>query len=201
MGAALFFSFDFVSLVIGVAVGVLAAFAAWKLRFSKDREQTRDLNTRLTSQSYQLDRARQELADTKAGVARMLADRYENFTAGANGADEGLDSTDSDPLRLTMVAGIGPKLAITLASYGVTDLIRLASLSEQQMTVIESSAPSLADRMSREGWKQQALRLLELPPVESLPDSNETASIESYDWTSFRERSHPPANGSSGLRH
>jgi hypothetical protein len=69
------------------------------------------------------------------------------------------------------------------------------------MTLIESSAPSLADRMNREGWKQQAIRLLELPPAESLPESNETASIESFDWTSFRERSHPPANGSSGLRH
>ena len=195
------FSFDLVSLVLGVAVGVLAAFAAWKLRFSKNREQTRDLNTRLTSQSHQLDRARQELADTKAIMARMLAEREENFTGGVQGTDEGLDSTDSDPLRLTMVAGIGPKLAITLASYGVTDLIRLASLSEQQMTVIESSAPSLADRMTREGWKQQAMRLLEQPPVESLPDDNETASIESFDWTSFRERSAPPANGSSGLRH
>jgi predicted flap endonuclease-1-like 5' DNA nuclease len=200
MGAVQF-SFDLVSLVIGVAVGVLAAFAAWKLRFSTDREQTRDLKTRLTSQSHQLDRARKELADTKAVVARMLAEGYENLTDDVHGADEGPDSTDSDPLRLTMVAGIGPKLAITLASYGVTDLVRLASLSEQQMTVIESSAPSLADRMTREGWKQQAIRLLELPPVESLPDGNETASIESFDWISVRERSHPPANGSSGLRH
>jgi predicted flap endonuclease-1-like 5' DNA nuclease len=195
------FSFDLVSVVIGVAVGFLAAFAARKLRHSKDRAQTRDFNTRLTSQSHQLDRARQELADTKAVVVRMLAERYENSPGGVHGADEGLDPTDSDPLRLTMVAGIGPKLAITLASYGVTDLIRLASLSEQQMTVIESSAPSLADRMTREGWKQQAMRLLELPPVESLPDSNGTASVESIDWTSFQERSNPPANGSSGLRH
>jgi predicted flap endonuclease-1-like 5' DNA nuclease len=195
------FSFDLVSLVIGVAVGFLASFAVWKLRRSTDRAQTRDLNTRLTSQSHQLDRTRQELADTKAVVAQLLAERYENSTGGVHGADEGFDSTDSDPLRLTMVAGIGPKLAITLASYGVTDLIRLASLSEQQMTVIESSAPSLADRMTREGWKQQAIRLLELPPLESLPDSNETASIESFDWTSFRERSQPPANGSSGLRY
>jgi len=200
MGAAQF-SFDLVSMVIGVAVGVLAAFAAWKLHFSTNREQTRDLNTRLTSQSHQLDRARQELADAKAVVARMLADRDENSIVDGQ-ADEGFDSTDSDPLRLTMVAGIGPKLAITLASYGVTDLIRLASLSEQQMTVIESSAPSLADRMTREGWKQQAIRLLELPPLEALPDSNEAASIESFDWMrSLRERSAPPANGSSGLRH
>jgi predicted flap endonuclease-1-like 5' DNA nuclease len=200
MGAVQF-SFDLVSLVIGVAVGVLAAFAAWKLRLSTDREKTRDLNTRLTSQSHQLDRARKELAEAKAVAAGMLAERHGNLTDDVPGADEGPDSTDSDPFRLTMVAGIGPKLAITLASYGVTDLVRLASLSEQQMTVIESSAPSLADRMTREGWKQQAKRLLESPPVESLSDGNETASIESFDWTSLREPSHPPANGSSGLRH
>lgn len=200
VGAALS-SFDPLSLVIGVVVGVLAAFLAWKFRFSKDRDQLRDLNTRLTSQSLQLDRARQELADTKAIVARLLTEREGNFTDGLHDDDEGLDSTDSDPLRLTMVAGIGPKLAITLASYGVTDLIRLASLSEQQMTAIESSAPSLADRMNREGWKQQAIRLLEQPPVVSSSDGNETASIESFDWTRFQERSAPPANGTSGLRH
>ena len=194
------FSFDLVSLMIGVAVGLLAAFAAWKLRFSTDRKETRDLNTRLTSQSHQLDRARQELADMKAVVARMLAERGEDSSGYTHGFEE-VDSTDSDPLRLTMVAGIGPKLAITLASYGVTDLNRLASISEQQMTVIESSAPSLADRMTREGWKQQAIRLLELPQVGPPPDSNEPASIESFDWASFRDGSHPPANGSSGLRH
>jgi predicted flap endonuclease-1-like 5' DNA nuclease len=194
-------SFDLLSLGIGVAIGVLSAFLAWKFRFSTDREQMRDLNTRLTSQALQLDRARQELADSKAILARMLIERDENYTGGFQDGEEGLDPTDSDPLRLTMVAGIGPKLAITLASYGVTDLIRLASLSDQQMTAIESSAPSLADRMTREGWKQQAIRLLEQPPVESLPDSNEMASIESFDWTSFRQSSAPPANGTSGLRH
>jgi hypothetical protein len=194
------FSFDLVSLILGMAVGLVAAFAVWKLRLSKDREQTRDLNTRLTSQSHQLDRARQELADMKALVARLRAGGGFEYSPGdVHGFDEGLDSTDSDPLRLTMVAGIGPKLAITLASYGVTDLNRLASITEQQMTVIESSAPSLADRMTREGWKEQAIRLLELPP-ESSPDGN-AASIESFDWTSFRDGSHPPANGSSGLRH
>ena len=200
MGAAQF-SFDLVSLILGVAVGLVAAFAVWKLRLSKEREQTRDLNTRLTSQSHQLNRARQELADMKAVVARLRAGRGEYSAADMHGFEEGLDSTDSDPLRLTMVAGIGPKLAITLASYGVTDLNRLASISEQQMTVIESSAPSLADRMTREGWKEQAIRLLELPPVESSPDGNEPASIESFDWISFEDGSHPPANGSSGLRH
>jgi predicted flap endonuclease-1-like 5' DNA nuclease len=194
-------SFDLLSLAIGVAIGVLSAFLAWKFRFSTDREQMRDLNTRLTSQALQLDRARQELADSKAILARMLIERDENYTGGFQDGEEGLDPTDSDPLRLTMVAGIGPKLAITLASYGVTDLIRLASLSDQQMTAIESSAPSLADRMTREGWKQQAIRLLEQPAVESLPDSNEMASIESFDWTSFRQSSAPPANGTSGLRH
>ena len=198
MGAAQI-SFDLVSLILGVAVGLAAAFAVWKLRLSKDRQQTRDLNTRLTSQSHQLDRARQELADMKALVARLRAGRDEYSADDVHGFDEGLDSTDSDPLRLTMVAGIGPKLAITLASYGVTDLNRLASITEQQMTVIESSSPSLADRMTREGWKEQAIRLLELPP-ESSPDGN-AASIESFDWTSFRDGSHPPANGSSGLRH
>lgn len=192
-------SFDLVSLILGVALGLAAAFAVWKLRFSKDLEQTRDLNTRLTSQGHQLDRARQELADMKAVVARMRAGRGEYSIGDMHGFEEELDSTDSDPLRLTMVAGIGPKLAITLASYGVTDLNRLASITEQQMSAIESSAPSLADRMTREGWKQQAIRLLELPPVES-PDDNAPPSIESFDWTSFRDESHPPANGSSGLR-
>ncbi len=200
MGAVQF-SFDLVSLILGVAVGLIAAFAVWKLRLSKDREQTRDLNTRLTSQSHQLDRARQELADMKAAVARLRAARGEYSAGDVHGFEEGFDSTDSDPLRLTMVAGIGPKLAITLASYGVTDLTRLASITEQQMTVIESSAPSLADRMTREGWKEQAIRLLELPPAESSLDGNEPASIELFDWTSFRDSTHPPANGSSGLRH
>ena len=206
--------FDPVSVVIGLILGLLIAFAVWKRRSANEPEQAREFNTRVISLNMQLDRAKQELAETNGVVARLLNERTQSRNGVATEAPENFEPSfsfeasepfDEDPLRLTMVSGIGPKLAITLASYGVTDLTRLASISDREMALIESSAPSLADRMTREGWKQQAARLLESPEQDSDPDDHAngtSAFVESFDWAKFREAgSRPPANGSSGQRH
>jgi predicted flap endonuclease-1-like 5' DNA nuclease len=210
--------FDPVSVLIGLVLGLLIAFVLWKRKAANEPEQLREFNTRVISLNMQLDRAKQELAETNGVVARLLNERTQSRNGGSRTQSEAFepsysvgapdveehDTIDDDPLRLTMVSGIGPKLAITLASYGVTDLTRLASISDREMALIESSAPSLADRMTREGWKQQAARLLESPEPENGSDNHAnatTAFVQSFDWTRFREAgTSPPANG-SGQRH
>ena len=67
----------------------------------------------------------------------------------------------------------------------VTDLA-LAGVSERELAVIESSAPSLAERMVRERWKEQAIELLQGPddaPID-YPQIDE-AQTEGYSFANF----------------
>ncbi len=204
-------SLDPVSLSLGVVLGVLVVLLVWKVRRSTSPGQIRDFNTRLISLNMQLDRTKRELSEMRGVVGRLIDERKRQTRNGDSyDSDVVGELRDSDPFKLTTVIGIGPKLAITLASYGITDLARLASISDQEMAVIESSAPALADRISREGWKQQALRLLESPerespelesdpenPAEAAPS---TGYIDSFDWSRFRQSgSSQPVNGSTTL--
>ena len=127
----------------------------------------RDLKTRLTSLHLRLERSQNELTATKGVVARLLEERQKTRDTGQAGSEEAsplmVVLTDVDTHQLAKVRGIGPKLAVTLASYGITDLTRLAEVSERDLATIEESAPSLADRMVRERWKEQAIELLQEP--------------------------------------
>lgn len=197
-----------ISLAIGLVIGLAVGLLIHSQRSKKAaQEGMRDLKTRLTSLHLRLERSQNELTATKGVVARLLEERQKVRANGQDdsGDDSGDDSqlmlvlTDDDTHQLARVRGIGPKLAVTLASYGITDLARLAEVSDRDLAVIEASAPSLADRMVRERWKQQAIDLLydpgETPGEYSRID---VAQTDGYNFGKFRGPDQEEAlNGSS----
>ncbi len=60
---------------------------------------------------------------------------------------------------LTLIKGVGPKLAGLLRRNGVTTFRQLASLSEQEVDELDAKLQEYRGRIRREGWPQQAERL------------------------------------------
>jgi predicted flap endonuclease-1-like 5' DNA nuclease len=193
-----------ISLAIGLVIGLPIGFLIRRQRSKKvAQEAMRDLKTRLTSLHLRLERSQNELTATKGVVARLLEERNKTRDSGQDGSGEAsplmVVLTDVDTHQLAKVRGIGPKLAVTLASYGITDLARLAEVSDRDLAVIEASAPSLADRMVRERWKEQAIELLH-DPDENPSDYSQIdeAQTEGYSFATFRGPDQEQAlNGSS----
>ena len=194
-----------VSLVLGLVIGLVTGFSIRHRRAQAASEATiRDLKTRLTSVSLRHDRARTELAASKGVVAKLLEDRR----GSREGSEVGQESplmvvlNDSGSHQLSKVRGIGPKVAVTLASYGINDLERLAEITERDLSFIEASAPSLAERIIREGWKEQAMELLQDPHPSRdryrTEESSTDSGADEYSWERFRSPNHEQAsNGSS----
>jgi predicted flap endonuclease-1-like 5' DNA nuclease len=61
---------------------------------------------------------------------------------------------------LEQVKGIGPKIAVLLAAEGITNLRRLANLSDDALDHLGVRLPAVAERVRREGWREQARDLL-----------------------------------------
>ena len=193
------------SLVIGLVIGLAGGFWVRHRRTQAAAEAAiRDLRTQMTSANLRHERVRTELAATKSVVAKLLEDRRRSRDEGEVGHESPLMVvlTDSGSHQLSKVKGIGPKVAVALASYGINDLKRLAEITERDISFIEASAPSLADRITREGWKEQAMELLQdanpsaggYEMEESAPDSGTDESS----WASYRSPDHEAAsNGSS----
>ena len=193
-----------ISLAIGLVIGLPIGFMIRRQRSKKAaQEGMRDLKTRLTSLHLRLERSQNELTATKGVVARLLEERNKTRDSGQDGSGEAsplmVVLTDVDTHQLAKVRGIGPKLAVTLASYGITDLARLAEVSDRDLAVIEASAPSLAERMVRERWKEQAIELLH-DPDETPSDYSQIdeAQTDGYNFAKFRGPDQEQAlNGSS----
>jgi predicted flap endonuclease-1-like 5' DNA nuclease len=193
-----------ISLGIGLVIGLPIGFLIRRQRAKKAaQEGMRDLKTRLTSLHLRLERSQNELTATKGVVARLLEERQKSRDSGQDGPGDAsplmVVLTDVDTHQLAKVRGIGPKLAVTLASYGITDLAHLADVSERDLAVIETSAPSLAERMVRERWKEQAIELLH-DPDETPGDYSQIdeAQTDGYNFAKFRGPDQEEAfNGSS----
>jgi predicted flap endonuclease-1-like 5' DNA nuclease len=201
-------SLDFSSVGIGLLLGLAIGLFIKRRRIEvAARVEIRDVKTRLTSVIVRLERTQNELAATKGVVARLLDDRNKiraNWEGA--GADSELMVVLNDAAtthQLSQVRGIGPKLAVTLASYGINDLERLADITERDLSVIEASAPLLAERMVRERWKEQALELLQGPNLtqefySQLQDGDTVPSADEYSWARFRSPNQGRAvNGSN----
>ena len=194
-----------VSLVIGLVIGLAAGFWIRNRRAQATASATiRDLKTQLTSVNLRHERAQTELASNKSVVAKLLDDRRGSGDSAGTGQESPLMVVlnDSGSHQLSKVRGIGPKVALTLASYGINDLERLAGITERDLSFIEASAPSLAERIIREGWKEQAMELLQDPNPSGrsyeMKDSSTDAGTEEYSRQSFRSPDHEQAsNGSS----
>lgn len=159
---------EVVSLAIGLVLGLPSGFYLRHLWVRRANDQVvRDLKTRMRSVNLRLERSQHEVATAKAALAKLLAERQQERENWAKGAGDPTPLTvvleQSDRHPLSTVRGIGPKMAVTLASYGINCLERLAELTEHDLNVIAASAPALAERMVRHRWKEQAIALLERP--------------------------------------
>jgi predicted flap endonuclease-1-like 5' DNA nuclease len=175
---------EVVSLAIGLVLGLPSGFYLRHLWVQKGNDQVvRDLKTRLRSLDLRFERSQQEVATAKAALARLLAERQkERENSGQRAGDQApltvvLEQSDQHPL--SKVRGIGPKMAVTLASYGINCLERLAELTEHDLSVIAASAPALAERMVRHRWKEQAVALLEHPGSVSTDFAMDTSQAAS----------------------
>lgn len=197
-----------ISLGIGLVIGLPIGLFIRRRRVQKAADQgMRDLKTRLTSLHLRLERSQNELTATKGVVAKLLDERQKTRDNWQEGSGQQsplmIVLNDADTHQLSKVRGIGPKLAVTLASYGITDLERLAEVTERDLYVIEASAPTLAERMIRERWKEQAIQLLhdpdETPRDYSQMDESDTDSGgDEYSFAKFRGKGPEQAlNGSS----
>ena len=81
-------------------------------------------------------------------------------TAGA-GTVRALSATTepSGPDDLTLIWGVGAKLAVTLNGMGIHHFRQIANWSEADMLKFESHAPEFRGRVSRDEWIEQCKKL------------------------------------------
>ena len=202
-----------IGLLIGLAVGLLIRRRRIEVAA---QAAMRDLRARLTTVNLRLERTQNELVATKGVVAKLLEDRSKSRDQWQAGTESPLMVVlnDAEANQLSQIKGIGPKQALSLASYGITDLARLADVTERDLSIIEASAPNLAGRMIREQWKEQALAFLQGPqtrdetsrdePSRDEPSRDEysqeeesmTPAADEYSWAKFRTPS--PGRAASG---
>ncbi|WP_299321969.1 hypothetical protein [Parasphingopyxis sp.] len=70
-----------------------------------------------------------------------------------------LTEPDGDPDNLTLIKGVGPKLADMLHDLGVFHFAQIADWGEHQVTEVDSQLGSFRGRIERDRWVDQA-RLL-----------------------------------------
>jgi predicted flap endonuclease-1-like 5' DNA nuclease len=61
--------------------------------------------------------------------------------------------------KVTMIKGLGPKVAARLAENGITRVDQLAALSDDEAAVLDATLGNFSGRMARDRWIEQA-RLL-----------------------------------------
>lgn len=72
--------------------------------------------------------------------------------------------TQSAPSDLTRLKGLGPKLADTLATLGITRIGQIAALSPAEAEALDARLGAFQGRLTRDRWIEQA-RLLEAGDV------------------------------------
>lgn len=69
------------------------------------------------------------------------------------------DPTDEPAIPLTMLKGLGPKVAARLAELGMTDARQFAALNDADAVALDAQLGPFSGRMTRDRWLEQA-RLL-----------------------------------------
>lgn len=57
---------------------------------------------------------------------------------------------------LTQIKGLGPKLAVTLADFGITHVDQIAALSPAEAETLDAKLGAFRGRMARDRWIEQA---------------------------------------------
>ncbi len=100
-------------------------------------------------------------ADAASQAAGFVAEEVHAEPAVAEEGAEAGDSTDTSD-DLTLINGIGPKVASILGDAGITTFARLAAASEEQLRTILDEAGSRYRAMNPASWPEQAGKFLAL---------------------------------------
>lgn len=92
--------------------------------------------------------------DAEARVARAVAHALSARTVTASLEDQAV-------VELTQIKGIGPQYAQLLVDAGVRSIDALANLTAGQRVALESALGRQGERVAREGWIEQARRIVE----------------------------------------
>lgn len=85
-----------------------------------------------------------------AGIAAGTSDAADPTPAPASGGDD-----------LTMIKGLGPKLAARLHGLGVTTFSQIAEWSEEDIDRVDAQLTEFQGRIRRDSWVEQARFLAE----------------------------------------
>lgn len=72
-----------------------------------------------------------------------------------------LDAPVGEPDELTLLKGVGPKLATLLGGLGVYHFHQIAEWTPEQVAIVDAQLGSFAGRIARDRWQQQAQLLAE----------------------------------------
>lgn len=81
--------------------------------------------------------------------------------AHANVPSPFLDAPVGEPDELTLLKGVGPKLATLLGGLGVYHFHQIAEWTPEQVAIVDAQLGSFAGRIARDRWQQQAQLLAE----------------------------------------
>ncbi len=147
-------------MVGGVTLGTFVAWFFWgRERQALVRENT-EMRTRLTSMDFDRQRLIGELESAHAQVEHMANARVPATPPPTTDMMVVLEELEMDE-SLQAIKGVGPKLALLLAAEGINNLSRLANMSDGALQHLAIRLPTIAERLRREGWREQAREILD----------------------------------------
>lgn len=146
----------------GAAIGVGVGWWAWGRSRRTLSNQVVNMYKRLTAADIERQRLKEEL--TALAETRQSVDIDIRETSLGNGPPSHdmlvvLNELETRP-DLELVKGIGPKIAVLLAGEGITNLNRLANMTDAALHHLSIRLPAVVTRIEKEGWREQARELL-----------------------------------------
>jgi predicted flap endonuclease-1-like 5' DNA nuclease len=151
-----------VGALLGIAIGAASAWWVWGRSRRTLSNQVVNMYKRLTAADIERQRLKEELAaitDSRQSVDIDLRETVTSNGPPAHDMSVVLEELETQP-DLQLVTGIGPKIAALLAGEGITSLNRLANITDSALYHISIRLPAVAERIEKEGWREQARELL-----------------------------------------
>jgi len=142
-------------------LGLLLGWFVWGRSRRLLSDQIVTMINRLTASDIERQRLLDELsvAPHSSNVRVELSDETPAAKSPSHDMMVVLDELETQA-GLEHVRGIGPKIAVLLAAEGINNLNRLANLSDGAIEHLAIRLPAVAERVRREGWREQAQELL-----------------------------------------
>jgi predicted flap endonuclease-1-like 5' DNA nuclease len=151
-----------VAALVGAAIGAGVGWWVWGRSRKTLSNQVVNMYKRLTAADVERQRLKEELAALTETRQTVDVDLRETITKDGPPSHDMLvvlEELDTQP-DLKLIKGIGPKIAVLLASEGITSLTRLANMTDSALHHLSIRLPTVAARIEKEDWRQQARELL-----------------------------------------